>query len=80
MLSGTRCSTPSTPVNTSAPASAAVASVKCVETGAKETAGIEVSATLTNVKLGANGAVLSLGAGLAEVDPSALTQFNGKPN
>lgn len=51
-----------------------------VETGAKETAGIEVSATLTNVKLGANGAVLSLGAGLAEVDPSALTQFNGKPN
>jgi len=51
-----------------------------VETGTKETAGIEVSATLTNVKLGANGAVLSLGAGLAEVDPSALTQFNGKPN
>ncbi len=50
-----------------------------VETDTKETVGIEISAPLTSVKLGANGAVMALGT-LAEVDPSALTQFNGRGN
>jgi flagellar basal-body rod modification protein FlgD len=50
-----------------------------VETESKERAGIEISAALSSVKLGAGGAVqLALGGNLAEVDPSALTQFNGR--
>jgi flagellar basal-body rod modification protein FlgD len=50
-----------------------------VETETKELAGIEISAALSSVKLGAGGAVqLALGGSLAEVDPSALTQFNGR--
>ncbi|WP_077033536.1 flagellar hook capping FlgD N-terminal domain-containing protein [Pelomonas sp. KK5] len=52
-----------------------------VETDTKEVAGIEIGATLSSVRLGGDGnAILTLNGGLAQVAPSALTQFNGRSN
>jgi flagellar basal-body rod modification protein FlgD len=49
-----------------------------IETDAKEQVGLEISAPLTSVRVAPGGSsVLSLG-GVADVAPSALTQFNGR--